>query len=107
MKGQLHPFAADPQGIGVPEYHLWGRPGRIVVSEEKPSCVLVANPDEVVTEKVGSAGVIRMMMGVHEMCDGVGDAFGLGDFVNRTAEIVADRRRGVEEDDSLIGGEKC
>jgi hypothetical protein len=66
----------------------------------------VANPDEIVTEKVGGTGVIRMVMGVHEMRDGVVDAFGLGDFVHRPAEIVADRRRGVEEDDSLIGGEE-
>jgi hypothetical protein len=84
-----------------------GRPGRIVVSQEKASRVLVANSDEVVTEKVGGTGVIRMVMGVHEMRNGVGDPLGLGHFVHRPAEIVADRRRGVEEDDSLIGSEEC
>jgi hypothetical protein len=67
----------------------------------------VANPDDFVTEKVGSTCVIRMVMGVNEVSDGVGDTFGLGDFVHRPAEIVAERRRGVEEDDSLIGGEEC
>ena len=57
----------------------------------------MANPDEVVAEKVGSTGVIGMVMGVNEMRDGVADAFSLGDFVHRTAEIVADGRRSVEE----------
>jgi hypothetical protein len=67
----------------------------------------MANPDEVVTEKIGGTGVIRMVMGVHEMRDGVGETFGLGDFVHRAAEVMADRRRGVEEDNSLISGEEC
>ncbi len=107
MKGQLHSFAADPEGVGAAERHLWGRPGRIVVSQEEASCVLVTNPDEIVTEKISSTGVIRMVMGVHEMRDGVVDTFGLGDFVHRPAKIVADRRRGVEENDPLIGGKEC
>jgi hypothetical protein len=67
----------------------------------------MANPDEIVTEKISGTGVIRMVMGVHKLRDGIVDTFGLGDFVHRPAEIVPDRRRGVEEDDSLIGGEEC
>jgi translation elongation factor EF-Ts len=67
----------------------------------------VADPNEVVTEEVGSAGVIGMVMGVNQMGDFVADAFAFGDFVHRTAEIVADRRRGIEEDDALVGDQEC
>ena len=80
---------------------------RIVVALEEASCVLVADPDEVVAEKVGSTSVIGMVMRVNQMRDGVADAFSLGDFVHRPAEIVADRRRHVEEDDPLVGGQEC
>jgi hypothetical protein len=76
------------------------------VSQEKASCVLVANPDEVVTEKVGSTGVIGMVMGVHEMRDGVAYPLDGRDFVDRLPQVVPDRWRAVENDDSLIGGEK-
>ena len=66
----------------------------------------MANPDEVVTEKVRCTRMVRMVMGVNEIRDGVGDAFGLGGFVHRPAEIVAYCRRSVEEGDPLTGGEK-
>jgi hypothetical protein len=67
----------------------------------------MADPDEIVAEEVGSTGMIRMVVRVDKVSDRVGNAFGCGNLVYRAAKIVADRRRGIEEDDSLVGGEEC
>jgi hypothetical protein len=106
VKGQFRAFAPDPQHVGIAERHLRGRPCRVVVPKEEPPCLLVANPDDVVAKKVGGTCVVRMVMGVDDMGDGIGDAFSLGNLVYCAAQVVADRRRGIEQDYPLIGGKE-
>jgi hypothetical protein len=66
----------------------------------------VADPNQVVAEKVCGTRVVSMVMGVDDMGDRVGDAFSLGYLVHCPAQVVADRRRGIEQDYPLIGGEE-
>src|SRR6266566_3186687 len=54
----------------------------------------------------GRADVVRVMVRVNEIVDLVADAVCRCDLVDRALDVVADRRRRVEHDDAVRGGQE-
>ncbi len=80
---------------------VWGRSVRVVVPQQQPPGLLVPDPDDVLAEERGRAGMVGVVMGVDEVRHLVAHAVGLCDLVDRPLEVVPDARRGIEEDDAV------
>ena len=98
---ELDPLAADLEGPAIAEGLLRCRSVRVVVPEQEPPGLLVPDPDDVLAEERGRAGMVRVMVGVDEVRDLVAHAVGLRDLVDRSLEVVPDARRGIEQDDAV------
>ena len=100
---ELDPLSADLECPAIAEGLVRRRPGRVVVPEQEPPGLLVPDPHDVLAEERGRAGMVGVMVGVDQICHLVAHAVGLGDLVDRTLEVVPDARRGIEEDDAVLG----
>ena len=106
VPGQLDPLTADLQGAAVLERLLVRGSGRVVVAQQQPPGLLVADANHACVEQRGRAGVVGVVVRVDQVGDGVADAVGGGDLVDGPLEVVADGRRRVEQDDAVGGGQE-
>ena len=103
VPGQVDALAADLEGAAVLERLLVRRPGRVVVAQQQPPRLLVPDAGDVLVEQRGRAGVVGVVVRVDEVGDLVADAVGGGDLVDGALDVVADRRRRVEQHDAVRG----
>jgi hypothetical protein len=103
VPGEADPFAADLERAAILEGLLVRRSRRVVVADEQPPCLLVADAGDVLVEQRRCPDVVGVVMRVDQVVDLVADAVRRRDLVDGTPEVVADRRRRVEQDDSVRG----
>jgi len=99
--GLAHALAADLERAPVLEGLLVRGSGRIVVAQQQPARLLVPDPGHVLVEQRRCADVVAVVVRVDEVVDLVADAVGSGDLVDRALDVVADRRRRVEQHDAV------
>jgi hypothetical protein len=92
VPGEIDALAADLERARVLEGLLVRRPGRVVVSQQQPPRLLMPDPRGVLVEEERRAGVVGVVVRVDEVVDLVADAVRGGDLVDRTLDVVADRR---------------
>src|SRR5919204_6728008 len=79
---------------------LGGRAGSLSRSSKSPR-LRVSDARDVLVEQRGRAGVVGVVVRVDEVCDLVADAVGGRDLVDGALDVVADRRRRVEQHDAV------
>ena len=84
----------------------FGWPGRVVVAQQQPPRLLVSDAGDVLVEEERRAGVVGVVVRVDEVRDLVADAVRGGDLVDGALDVVADRRRRVEQHDAVRGGQE-
>ena len=106
MEGQLDPLAADAQRVALAERDVRCGPGGVVVAQQQATGLFVPDPDRASLEEARRTGMVRVVVGVDEVGDPVGHAFGGGDLVHGATQVVPDGRRGVEQHDTLGSGQE-
>src|SRR3984885_10060515 len=106
VPGQLDSLAADFQGVGVGEGDVGDGAGRVIVAQQQPPGLVVADADDVAAEQRGRSLVVGVVVGVDHVGDPVGQAVGGGDLVDRAPDVVADVRGRVEDHDAVRGGQE-
>jgi hypothetical protein len=96
----------DVQGAAVREGLGRRGPGRVVVAQQQPAGLLVADADHAWVEQRGRAGVVGVVVGVDQVRHFVADAVGGGGLVDGPLQVVADGWGGVEQDDAVGGGQE-
>ena len=97
VQRQVDALAADLEGAAILEGLLGRGPRRVVVAQQKLARLLVPDARDVLVEERGRADVIGVVVRVDEVRDLVADAVRGGDLVDRPLDVVADRRRRVEQ----------
>src|SRR5262249_22951698 len=62
VPGQFDALTANVEGVAIGEGHLRRRPGRVVVPQQQPPGLLVADADHVPVEQRGCTGVVGVVM---------------------------------------------
>ncbi len=106
VPGQVDALAADLESATILERLLVRRSGRIVVAQQQPPRLLVPDPRDVLVEQRGRAGMVGVVMRVDQVADLVRHAVHGGDLVHGSPDVVADRGRRVEQDDTVRGGQE-
>jgi hypothetical protein len=106
VPGQLHPLAPGLEGVAVGEGHVGDRPGRVIVAQQQPPGLLVPDADHVPVEQRGRAGVVGVVMGVHQVGDPVAHAVSGGDLVHGPPQVAPDGRRRVKQHHPVAGGQE-
>src|ERR1700738_2005424 len=106
VPGQVDPLAPDLERAAILEGLLVRGPSRVVVTEQQTPCLLVTDAGDVLVEQRRCPYMVGVVMGVDKVVDLVGDAVCGGDLVDGAPDVVPDRRRRVEQDDTVRGGQK-
>ena len=106
VPGELDALASDLESAAVLEGLFRRGPCGVVVAQQELPRLLVPDAGDVPAEQRGRAGMIGVVVGVDEMRHLVADAVGGGDLVHRALDVVADRRRRVEQHDAVLGGQE-
>ena len=106
VPGQFDPLPPDLQCVAVGEGNVRQRPRRVAVPQQEPPGLLVPDANHVAAENRGCAGVVVMVMGVDHVRHPVGHAFGRGDLVDGTSQVVADGRWRVEQHHAVWGAQE-
>ncbi len=101
VPGEVDAFAADLERPVVLERLLVGRPRGIVIAQQQPSRLLVADARHLRVEQGRRADVVGVVVRVDEVVDLIADAVGRRDLVDRALDVVADRGRCIEKHDAV------
>jgi hypothetical protein len=100
---EVDALAADLEGAAVLERLFVRGPGRVVVAQQEAAGLLVSDSGDVLVEQGGRACVVGVVVRVDEVGHLVADAVYRRDLVDRPLDVVADRRRRVEQDNAVGG----
>ena len=103
VPGEVDSLAADLDGAAVLERLFVRGPGRIVVAQQEAPGLLVSDAGDVLVEEERRATVVGMVVRVDEVGHLVADAVCRRDLVDGPLDVVADRRRRIEQDDAVRG----
>ncbi len=103
---QLDTFAADLEGPLIGKGLFRRRLGLVVIPQQEPPALFVADAGHAGPENGGRTGVVGVVVRVDEVGDLVAHALGGGDFVHGPLQVVAEGRRGVEQHDAVPGGQE-
>src|SRR6266850_2113691 len=98
---ELDALSADLERATVLEDFLRRRPCRIVVTYQEAPRLLVADASDALVEERRRAGVVCVVMRVHEVCDLAAHAVLGGNLVHRALDVATDRWRRVEQHDAI------
>src|SRR5579863_4629985 len=76
VPGKFDPLAADFQGVAVGEGDVGGGAGGVVVAQQQPAGLVVADADDVPAEQRGRSLVVAVVVRVDLVGDLVGEAVG-------------------------------
>jgi hypothetical protein len=102
----LDAFTADLQGPVVGEDLFRRGLGRVVIPQQQPPGLLVPDADHLAAEQRGRAGVVGVVLCVHQVSHRVAYALGRGDLVHGALQVVADGRGRVEQHDAVPGSQE-